>query len=765
VLGISASHNGAVCLLKGDEIVVAIQEERLSRRKRHRISGAQHTMSLDYCFDYAGITPRDLSMIVITVQGPATAASQDLTQNPFLKVKEYGTPTRFVSHHFAHAVSAYATSGFRESDILVIDGIGSPAEDMSDDERGAVVNPMEGGWEIISLYSARGARLKSLEKHLAEGKNWLTPGQQSMPRFRSLGGIFSAAAVQIFGADLEAGKVMGLAPYGHPVFPVEEFFEMDGNRFAFSEKISSRFNHAERWPQHQEEYQDLSASAQNALEVALLYLVEHLHELSPSDNLCYAGGVALNSVANERIIRESKFKNVYIMPAAEDSGPAIGAAYHGLWELTKKNTRRRLLHDAVGREYSPAEIGAAVAETPGTVPAEAEDVLDEAVERLIQGQIVGWFQGRSELGPRALGQRSILCDPRRADGKEVLNSRVKHREAFRPFAPVILIEEAHNWFELEGVNPDSGFMLRVCPFKEEKKALVPAVVHVDGTGRIQTVTREANGRFYDLIRKFYERTGVPIVLNTSFNVMGMPIVETPEDALQCMLSTGIDYCVLGDLIVGKREDILLGQDVKAAPLPAPPAEETEATPAAGMLTRRPLKDYTGTYGGNPTGDLLIKRDGRQLTATHNGRSTTLRRVAEEAFEVTGELFKGFKLSFFPDRNGFVGRVVIDMGERGQAVFTREPQRRRVTDAFMKRCAGEYALDGKRLRVIRDGETGAFAVEAPGQPRYLLVPGKGEKFALKNTPGYALEFRQGQQNGGPGLIVTQPNGVFFMTKVK
>lgn len=766
VLGISASHNGAVCLLKGDEIVVAIQEERLSRRKRHRISGSQHTQALDYCFDYAGITPRDLSMIVITVQGHATAASQDLTQNPFLKVKEYGTPTRFVSHHFAHAVSAYATSGFKESDILVIDGIGSPAEDLSDDERSTIVNPMEGGWEIISLYKARRTRIKSLEKHLAEGKNWLTPGHQSMPRFRSLGGIFSAAAVQIFGADLEAGKVMGLAPYGQPVFPVEEFFEMDGNRFVFSEKVSSRFNHAERWPNHQEEYQNLSASVQNALEGALLYLVEHLHELSPSDNFCYAGGVALNSVANERIIRESKFKNVYIMPAAEDSGPAIGAAYYGLWELTGKNTHRRLLHDAVGREYAPAEISSAIDETPGAVPVEAEDVLDEAVERLIQGQIVGWFQGRSELGPRALGQRSILCDPRRPDGKEVLNSRVKHREAFRPFAPVVLLEEAHNWFELDGVTPDSGFMLRVCPFKEEKKELIPAVVHVDGTGRIQTVTREANGRFYDLIKKFYERTGVPIILNTSFNVMGMPIIETPQDALYCMLSTGIDYCVLGDFIVGKRESILLGQDVKAAPPPVPPEEEPEAAPATGMLTKRPLKDYVGTYGGHPTGDLIIERDGRKLKVLHGGRTTTLRRASEDTFEVTGEVFKDNKLIFFPDRNGFVNRVVVDMGDHGQAAFTRPPQRRRrITDAFMKRCSGEYALDGKRLRVFRDAETGTFGVEAPSQPSYLLVPGKGESFDLKNTPGYSVEFRLGPQDGGPGLIVTQPNGVFYLTKVK
>ena len=266
VLGISASHNGAVCLLRGDEIVVAIQEERLSRRKRHRIFGAQHSLSLDYCFDYAGIRPRDLSLIVLTVQGRANAQNQDLTLNPFLQVKEHRIPTMTIPHHLAHAVSAFGTSGFADAATLVIDGIGSPAEDLAPDEQEAIVNPMEDGWEIISLYAASGTTVTPLEKHVAEGRKWLTTDRDSMPQFRSLGGIFSAAAVQIFGGDLEAGKVMGLAPYGKPVYPPGDFFDIVDGRFIFSDKIPSLFRHAERWPARQTEYEDLACSVQNALE-------------------------------------------------------------------------------------------------------------------------------------------------------------------------------------------------------------------------------------------------------------------------------------------------------------------------------------------------------------------------------------------------------------------------------------------------------------------------------------------------------------------
>jgi carbamoyltransferase len=506
---------------------------------------------MSYCLEYAGIQPRDLSLVVSTVVGKSTPL-EDVTLNPLLQTSRHQVPALHIGHHLAHAVSTFAISGFTESAILVIDGVGSPEGDLAADERGAIKNKVAEGSETISLYAASGTSIVPLEKHMAEHGRWLLPEFLRMPRFRSLGGIFSAASWQIFGNFHEAGKVMGLAPYGRPEFPTRDFFDIVDGNFQYSDVVPARYDHPDRWPKRQEEYQNLAASAQSALEDALLYLTAHLYELCPSPNLCYAGGVALNSVGNERIVREREFKGVYLMAAAEDSGAAIGAAYHGLWQLTGKNTARPLRHDAVGRPYSNEEVGQAIAKVPHIEVEAADDVVSRAVSLLCEGKIVGWFQGRSELGPRALGQRSILCDPRSPDAKALLNGRVKHREAFRPFAPVVPLELAKDWFDLEGFPPDSPYMLRVIRFREEAKERVPAVVHVDGTGRIQTVTPEANGRFYQLVEKFYERTGVPILLNTSFNVMGEPIVETPEDALWCFMSTGIDACVLNDQIVTRR---------------------------------------------------------------------------------------------------------------------------------------------------------------------------------------------------------------------
>jgi len=378
------------------------------------------------------------------------------------------------------------------------------------------------------------------------------PYDGEMPSFGSLGGMFSATAQQIFGEVTEAGKVMGLAPYGEKQFPTSEFFDIDKGRLCFKDAVPLRFRHSDRWPNRKTEYEALACSVQSALEDAVLYLAQHVRELSGSNNLCYAGGVALNSVANERIIRESGFENVYIMPAAEDSGTAIGAAYHGLWHLTQYNSRKQIRHDAPGGLYSPAEISAAIDQSTSITAVQSTDVISDAAQLLCEGKIIGWFDGGAELGPRALGQRSILCDPRQPDAKDTLNRRVKMRESFRPFAPAVLLEEAANWFDFGDTVRESPFMLRVVDVKREKRDLVPAIVHVDGTGRVQTLTRENNGRFYELVKKFHVETGVPMLLNTSFNRMGEPIIETPADAIGCLLNTGLDCCVFEDRIVFKE---------------------------------------------------------------------------------------------------------------------------------------------------------------------------------------------------------------------
>ncbi len=552
ILGISASHNGSACLLRGDEIVVAIQEERLTHFKRHRIYGAGPSKAVAYCLNYAGITPSDLSLVVLCIQGRAKEKVHDITLDPFLNVITHKTPTITIPHHYGHAVSVFATSGFSEAAVLIVDGAGSPVSDFTSAELKVLNGDSHDSWETISLYHASGTSVVPLEKHAVERGAWLVMHDGEMPSFGSLGGMFSATAQQIFGEVAEAGKVMGLAPYGKPLFPTSEFFDITNGRFHFKDTVPQRFRYNERWPNRTSEYEALAASVQSALEDALLYLIRHLRELCSSENLCYAGGVALNSVANERIIRESGFKNVYIMAAAEDSGTAIGAAYYGLWQLTQHNSQRPILHDAPGRTYMPADISAATTSSENVHVVNSTDVISDAVELLCDGKIIGWFDGGAELGPRALGQRSILCDPRRADAKDTLNRRVKMREPFRPFAPAVLLEEAASWFDLDGTPPESPFMLRVVDVKAEKRNAVPAIVHVDGTGRLQTLTRQNNGRFYDLVQKFHQKTGVPMLLNTSFNRMGQPIIETPSDAIACLLNTGLDCCVFEDRIVFKK---------------------------------------------------------------------------------------------------------------------------------------------------------------------------------------------------------------------
>lgn len=551
ILGINTSHhNGSMCLLKGTQIIVAIQEERLTRNKRDALRKPR-PLALNYCLEYAGISESDLALIV----GCGLASQQKAAEQ--IREMNLGTPVITISHHLAHAIGGFATSGFSEAAILVVDGAGSADNDLDENElrivkRASVPNHFR--WlEIISLYraSSTDTDIVCLEKHLGD---WLAKvPDQIMPRFGSLGSLYDAAAEVIFRDYTSVGKVMGLAPFGEAKIQRCEFFNINDGHFIFRNIGAERFTSLEPWPMNQPEHKILAASVQSALEEALIYLVRHLKKLCPSDNLVYSGGVALNSVANERIVRESGFQSVYFMPASEDSGNAIGAAYYGLWKLSKQNIGKQLAQDALGKEYSSSEINAAIIRTPAVSVCQSSNLISTAADLLAEGKIVGWFQGRSEMGPRALGQRSILCDPRRSNGKDYLNSKVKYREAFRPFAPVILLEEVNNWFEMDGVNSDCPFMLRVCQFRDDKKSLVPAVVHVDGTGRVQTVNKAKNGKYYDLVHAFFKKTGVPILLNTSFNVMGEPIVETPDDALWGLLYTGIDYCFLEDQIVTKEE--------------------------------------------------------------------------------------------------------------------------------------------------------------------------------------------------------------------
>jgi carbamoyltransferase len=575
VLGIGSSHNASVCLLHGDEIVTAIQEERLVGQKRAEVPAAVGSLAISYCLDFAGIKPSQLDAIGVCSYTEDSIAD-DVSLNPLLLPMTNQIRVYRVSHHLGHAIGVFATSGFEDSLVLVLDYSGSPWFAMPADEQ-AVIQPKQNlrhglqlfsvetarqdftqrnVLETISIYSATKTSVVPLEKHIATflrrpfARDLLT----GMQPFFSLGSMYDSVARQIFvfGESIDnAGKAMGLAPYGRPVFPVSDFFTIEDGDFVFKDTILDQFPFHERWPHHEIEYQNLAASVQAALEAALLYLASHVRDLQACPRMCYAGGVALNSVANERLIRAGGFEDVYIMPAAEDCGVSIGAAYHALWQLEGRRSCRPVTRDVMGKPYSAEEIDSALSRQPGLRSTTSNRVVEEAARWLCDGRIIGWFQEGSELGPRALGQRSILCDPRLPWIKDALNLRVKFRESFRPFAPIIPEQFVREWFEVEGVPEASPFMLRVMPFRAEKQALVPAVVHVDGTGRVQTLT-PANGRLYELTMCFYEQTGVPILLNTSFNIAGAPIIETPEDALGCFLLTELDACFLMDHVVTKK---------------------------------------------------------------------------------------------------------------------------------------------------------------------------------------------------------------------
>lgn len=558
ILGISASHNnGAACLLKGNTVAVAIQEERLTRHKRHSISGSRPSLAVQYCLNHANIQVEDLDLVVLGCQTHHNSLENNICLNPQLKLADRKIPFLVVSHHLAHAISAYVMSGYNQAGILVVDGMGSPWEDLAPKEQtlGGPVRP--NWWETVSLYAASQNSISPLFKDFVRDGAWLNVPEHGMPQFGSLGGMFSAAAHQIFGNIMEAGKVMGLAAYGTATIPVSEFYSIEPDCFTFTPSVCKRFQDDLRWPNHKTEYEDLAASVQHALEQALLYLQGRLSQLCSFDCLCLSGGVGLNSVSVDRLCRTGMHKDVYVFPAAEDSGIAIGAAYYGLWHLRGSYVLRRLKTDSFGHDYSRPEIADAISHTSGITIFSPGDQIDYAADALTEGKTVGWFRGGAELGPRALGQRSILFDPRRPEGKDYLNHSVKRRESFRPFAPACLAEQAPHWFDLGDGDGfvESPFMTRTVPVRPEVIRAIPGVVHIDGSARIQTVSQTDNPEFYALINRFYRRTGVPMLLNTSFNIAGQPLVETPADALWSMLALSLDVLVLGEWTIIKKPSI------------------------------------------------------------------------------------------------------------------------------------------------------------------------------------------------------------------
>jgi carbamoyltransferase len=550
VLGVAAAqHNGAACLMRGDTILAAIQEERVTRLKRQGIGGGRPAASIAYCLDAAGVEIDDLDLVVLCTQTSRTAPEHDVLSNPQLEDIVRRGKLRFLPHHRGHALSVLAWAGFDEAAILVADGIGSPWQDLPAEEK-AFAPPLSAGLsETLSLYHASGWRLEPVGKQFAPTEAWLVISPEGLPQYQSLGGMYSAFAYRIFGDALEAGKVMGLASHAAPAIGVEHFVTLSESGFVFPNNLPPHFHTMPSGCPADDTAKVAAASVQFALEEALLHIARQLRQATKSTNLGFAGGVALNAIANERLLREAGFQRVQVIPAAEDSGTALGAAVHGLLELGYPVAKQRRLSDALGRAYREDEILAAASRFSGLRGRPQADIALRIAEKLAAGRICGWFQGGSEFGPRALGHRSILADPRDSSVKTKLDYSIKRRESFRPYAPVVLLSDAEAWFAT-GPEPESPFMLRVVEVREHIRESIPAVVHVDGSARLQTVDPR-DGIFFRLLQHFKALTGVPVLLNTSFNDRAEPIVETPFDALRHFISCDLDICAIGDWLFEK----------------------------------------------------------------------------------------------------------------------------------------------------------------------------------------------------------------------
>lgn len=465
----------------------------------------------------------------------------DCTAHKTVMQGEWDPEILYCQHHLSHAASAFLVSPFEEAAILTADGVGE--------------------WTTTAWGVGRGNQIEMMKEF----------------RFpHSVGLLFSAITAYLgFQVNDAEWKVMGLAPYGEPKY-VDKFREIvdikeDGsirlNLKYFAHTYSTERTFNKRWetlfgqPQRPSEtelgdfHRDVAHSGQKIVEEIMLKIAKHMHRETKLDNICIAGGVGLNSVANWRIFEDSGFKNIFIQPAAGDSGGALGTAFYIYNTVLNRPRVFTMDHACWGPSFTDQEM----LDTLREVGAKFEHIEDEnellerTAKMIADGKVVGWFQGRLEFGPRALGSRSLLADARTEKMKDIINAKVKFREAFRPFAPVVLREHAHEYFEMPK-DMDMPFMLLVPKVKADKRAAIPAVTHQDGTGRVQTVTDEVNGRYYRVLKAYYRLTGVPVLVNTSFNVRGEPIVCTPRDAYNTFVNTGIDVLVMGNYVVTDKPD-------------------------------------------------------------------------------------------------------------------------------------------------------------------------------------------------------------------
>jgi carbamoyltransferase len=554
-LGINYSemHDSAACIARDGHILFAVAEERLSRLKH---DARFPSLSIEACLAAAGIRADQLDFVCFGWPPAIEAMKHDLKcmatgslplnyvdlvstvrrnlnhtrkqngKKQFLARFPTKAQFRFVEHHLAHAISTYSFSGFDDAAVLVLDG--------------------RGAWEASSLWHGRDGRLEHV---------WTIPWPNSL-------GLFYAQFTQYLGFQpySDEWKVMGLAPYGEPGINLRDFIIPDDNPYKVSTRlllddkpaplagITARLG-----PQREAEseidpkHKNVAFAVQDACEEAMMTLARAAVAKTGSRNICLAGGVALNSKANGKILSSGIVDRIFVQPAAGDDGVCLGAALAPYLDNGGKLPMHKMRHAYLGAENSDEEIEKALT----TYKLRATRVADPAAaaaEMLANGKILGWVQGRMEFGPRALGARSILADPRDPEMNAKVNNAVKFREWWRPFAPSMLAEVAGEYIESA---TDSPFMILTAQVKPEKRAVIPSVTHVDGSARPQTVERDVNPLYWRLIREFGNRTGVPVVMNTSFNLRGEPIVSTPTDAVRTFFSSGMDALVIGSFVVEK----------------------------------------------------------------------------------------------------------------------------------------------------------------------------------------------------------------------
>ncbi len=558
ILGISCYyHDSAACLIKDGIIIAAAQEERFNRIKN---SFCFPINAVNYCIQESNITFDDIDYIGFYEKPflkfhrvildylktwPFSFSNfldsmpkwlQDRLILPLTLEKELGFKGKilFVKHHLSHAASAFLVSPFDQAAILTCDGIGE--------------------WSTLTCGLGRGNQIK-IYKELRYP--------------HSLGLLYSTLTAYLgFSANQEEGTVMALASCGNPEF-LDKFkeifvikpdgsFILDTRYFSFnkgglmySKKFIKTFGRDRKSNESLEQrHSDIASSLQKFVEEALITIIRNIYNETKMEKLCLAGGSFLNCVVNNKILEEGPFKEVFIQPAAGDAGGALGVATYIYHSIFKKNRNYVMTHPYLGPAFSADQIRRSLLNFNLSFQEFNESELTRHVaERLAKNQIVGWFQGRAEFGPRALGNRSILANPCNPQIKELLNSKVKKREPFRPYAPAVLEERSDEFFEMRCKSP---FMLLAPKVRNEKKKLIPGVIHVDGTARVQTVSKDTNQKFWQLIKDFENITGIPILINTSFNLRGEPIVCSPEDAINSFIKSEMDCLVLENYVVDKR---------------------------------------------------------------------------------------------------------------------------------------------------------------------------------------------------------------------